>query len=183
MVARLGGDEFAILTEDDADLDALAVDGGAAVRELRCRTASASSTSGSRASIGIASARDAGRAPQEVVRNADVAMYMAKDNGKAGYADVRPRHARGHPRAPRAGASSSRRSSSASCGSSTSRSCRSRSGRIAGVEALVRWQHPERGLVTPGEFIVIAEENGAIVPIGRWVLREACREAVAWQAG
>ncbi len=55
-----------------------------------------------------------------------------------------------------------------------------RNGVLAGVEALVRWQHPERGLVAPGEFIEIAEENGAILPIGRWVLREACREAGSW---
>jgi EAL domain-containing protein (putative c-di-GMP-specific phosphodiesterase class I) len=55
------------------------------------------------------------------------------------------------------------------------------SGRIAGLEALVRWEHPGRGLVSPGEFIEIAEENGAILPIGRWVMREACERAVAWQ--
>jgi EAL domain-containing protein (putative c-di-GMP-specific phosphodiesterase class I) len=53
-------------------------------------------------------------------------------------------------------------------------------GRIAGVEALVRWDHPDRGVVPPGEFIEIAEENGAILPIGRWVLREACRQAGRW---
>ena len=56
------------------------------------------------------------------------------------------------------------------------------SGRVSGLEALVRWQHPDRGLVAPGEFIEIAEENGSILPIGRWVLREACERAVAWQA-
>jgi EAL domain-containing protein (putative c-di-GMP-specific phosphodiesterase class I) len=54
-------------------------------------------------------------------------------------------------------------------------------GQVAGVEALVRWQHPERGLIAPGEFIEIAEENGAILPIGRWVLREACQHAGNWQ--
>jgi EAL domain-containing protein (putative c-di-GMP-specific phosphodiesterase class I) len=55
------------------------------------------------------------------------------------------------------------------------------SGRTAGLEALVRWQHPERGLVTPGEFIEIAEENGTIVPIGRWVLQEAAQHIALWQ--
>jgi EAL domain-containing protein (putative c-di-GMP-specific phosphodiesterase class I) len=53
-------------------------------------------------------------------------------------------------------------------------------GKPAGLEALVRWQHPERGLVAPGEFIEIAEENGAILPIGRWVLQQACQDAVRW---
>jgi EAL domain-containing protein (putative c-di-GMP-specific phosphodiesterase class I) len=54
--------------------------------------------------------------------------------------------------------------------------------RLVGVEALVRWQHPDRGQVSPAEFIEIAEENGAILQIGRWIMREACREAMSWSA-
>ena len=55
-------------------------------------------------------------------------------------------------------------------------------GAVAGIEALVRWQHPERGLVTPGEFIGSAEETGLIIEIGAWALREACRQHAAWTA-
>jgi diguanylate cyclase (GGDEF)-like protein len=181
LVARLGGDEFAILTDDDAQLTRARAMAERLVRDLRLPYLLGAHTVSVTASIGIASCRDANRSAQEVVRNADVAMYMAKANGKAGFAvfdpgmhaAIRARH--------ELGAELQRAVDLGQLRLVFQPIVALESGRIAGLEALVRWQHPERGLVMPGEFIEIAEENGAILPIGRWVMREACERAVTWQ--
>ena len=181
LVARLGGDEFAILTDDDAELTRARSMAERLVRDLRVPYVLGEHTVTVTASIGIASCRDANRSAQEVVRNADVAMYMAKANGKAGFAvfdpgmhaAIRARH--------ELGAELQHAVDLGQLRLVFQPIVALESGRIAGLEALVRWQHPERGLVAPGEFIEIAEENGAILPIGRWVMREACERSVAWQ--
>ena len=181
LVARLGGDEFAILTEDEPDLRRARSMAERLVRDLRVPYVIGDQTIIVTASIGIASARDAGRDAQEIVRNADVAMYMAKANGKAGFAvfdpgmhaSIRARH--------ELGAQLQHAVDLGQLRLVFQPIVSLESGRISGLEALVRWQHPDRGLVAPGEFIEIAEENGAILPIGRWVLREACERMVAWQ--
>jgi len=182
LVARLGGDEFAILTDDEPDLARSRAMAERLVRDLRAPYVIGESTITVTASIGIASARDAGHDALEVVRNADVAMYMAKANGKAGFAifdpgmhaAIRARH--------ELGAQLQLAVDLGQLRLVYQPIVSLESGRISGLEALVRWQHPERGLVAPGEFIEIAEENGAILPIGRWVLRQACERAVAWRA-
>jgi diguanylate cyclase (GGDEF)-like protein len=182
LVARLGGDEFAILTDDEPDLARSRAMAERLVRDLRVPYVIGGSTITVTASIGIASARDAADDAQEVVRNADVAMYMAKANGKSGFAifdpgmhaAIRARH--------ELGAQLQQAAELDQLRLVYQPIVSLESGRISGLEALVRWQHPERGLVAPGEFIEIAEENGAILPIGRWVLRQACERAVAWQA-
>jgi diguanylate cyclase (GGDEF)-like protein len=180
LVARLGGDEFAILTDDAPDLKRSLAMADRLTKELRQPYILSEHTVSVSASIGIASAREATDTAEDVVRNADVAMYMAKANGKAGFAvfdpgmhaAIRDRH--------EMGAQLQHAVELGQLRLVYQPIVDLADGALAGVEALVRWQHPERGLVAPGDFIEIAEENGAILPIGRWVLRDACREATAW---
>jgi predicted signal transduction protein with EAL and GGDEF domain len=179
----LGGEEFAILTADDPELSRSRSMADRLVRDLRAPYVIGEHTITVTASIGIANARGGVNDALEVVRNADVAMYMAKANGKAGFAIFDPgMHALIRERHELA----SQLLNAVELGqlrvmyqpivSLTS-------GAIDGVEALVRWDHPERGLIAPGDFIEIAEENGAILPIGRWVLGEACQRARSWGTG
>jgi diguanylate cyclase (GGDEF)-like protein len=181
LVARLGGDEFAILTPDDDDLHRSRAMAERLVRELRAPYMVREQQVVATASIGIATARSADQTAEEVLRNADVAMYMAKADGKARFAifdpgmhaAIRERHELGAQLQRAVELDQLRLVYQPIVALDT--------GQVAGVEALVRWQHPERGLIAPGEFIEIAEENGAILPIGRWVLREACQHAGNWQ--
>ncbi|HTK44660.1 MAG TPA: EAL domain-containing protein [Patescibacteria group bacterium] len=183
LVARLGGDEFAVMTEDAPDLRRSIAMAERLVRELRTPYLIDGRQIVVTVSVGIASARDATESASDVVRNADLAMYMAKANGKAGFAIfdpgmhalIRERHelAAELLNAVDLGQLEVMYQPIVSLAT----------GVTDGVEALVRWHHPDRGLVAPGDFIEIAEENGAILPIGRWVLAEACRQAREWTTG
>jgi EAL domain-containing protein (putative c-di-GMP-specific phosphodiesterase class I) len=132
------------------------------------------------ASIGIAIAHDETETAADVLRNADVAMYMAKANGKAGFAVfdpgmhavIRERHEIGAQLQRAVELDQMRLLYQPIVDLAT--------GELAGVEALARWQHPDHGLMQPGDFIEIAEDNGAILQIGRWILREACDMAGSW---
>jgi diguanylate cyclase (GGDEF)-like protein len=182
LVARLGGDEFAVLTRDTPDLRRSKAMAERLVRELRIPYLVAGRMVSVSASIGIAGAHDAIDGAADMVRNADVAMYMAKAGGKAGFAIFDP----GMHQAIR-----ERHELAMELKQAVDLDqlvlqyqpiIELSSGRLTGVEALVRWRHPEKGLIAPGQFIEIAEEHGSILPIGRWVLREACRQIAAWHA-
>ena len=179
--ARLDGDEFAILTHDVSDLRRSRAMADRLVDELGAPFVLDEVTLSITASIGIAGADDAESAA-DLARNADLAMYMAKAAMRGGVAVFDP----GMPLEIR-----ERRELASDLQQAVDLDqlelryqpiINLQTNTMAGVEALVRWQHPERGLVAPGQFIQIAEEHGSILPIGRWVLREACRQAAAWAA-
>jgi diguanylate cyclase (GGDEF)-like protein/PAS domain S-box-containing protein len=179
-VARLGGDEFAILLEG---LDGDAVDRVLAriAERLREPVHVDGHVLSVRASFGVAEG-GAGDDATDLLRQADIAMYEAKERGEGGYQRYESgMQARG----------AERNRLTAALRDALDRDefvlhyqpvVAMPGGRLIGVEALVRWQHPDRGLLGPGEFIADAEQTGMIVPLGRWVLREACRQAARWQA-
>ena len=133
------------------------------------------------ASIGIAVSEGVERPAEDLIREADAAMYRAKERGQGRYEL--------YDEAMRARATARLRMQNELARAVANDELRLvyqpivalGSERVAGVEALVRWQHPERGLTLPGEFIPIAEETGAILTIGEWVLREACRQSARWR--
>ena len=180
LVARLGGDEFAVLIDDDSSLSRARSMAARLVFELRAPYVLGDKHVIVTASVGIASARDAIGGAADLVRNADVAMYMAKANGKAGFAIFDPGMHEAMRERHELSVELQRAVDLDQLALLYQPIVDIASGRLAGVEALVRWSHPKFGQVMPDRFIEIAEETGAILPIGRWVLRQACREAAEW---
>ena len=179
-VARFGGDEFVIICDDLANPEEAAVIAERAAAVLSHPVVLDGSEHFVRASIGIAVANASRRDAADLIREADAAMYRAKDLGGGRYEIYdEVMHAQATNRL------------------STENDLRRalendelelfyqpivslKSGHVLGAEALLRWHHPDRGFVLPCDFIPIAEDSGAIVPIGHWVLHEACRQAAAW---
>jgi diguanylate cyclase (GGDEF)-like protein/PAS domain S-box-containing protein len=182
-VARLGGDEFAVLVEDVDDVSqALRIADRIHAElspPLRVRGHELFAT----ASVGIARAAPRYEQAHELLRDADIAMYRAKRRGRgsseifdASMHVIATTRLKMETELRRALERQELRIHYQPVVSLETR-------RITGMEALVRWQHPERGLLLPEEFIPLAEEIGAIVPLGRWVLRNACAEARRWREG
>lgn len=178
--SRLGGDEFAVLLEDLSEPVDATVVAERILEALRLPFVIEGKEIFIAASIGVTIAKDAREDADDLLRNADVAMYTAKDHGRNRVELFQPSMHK---------AMLDRLDLEADLRRAVERgefflnyqpTVALATGRISGMEALVRWQSPTRGTVPPGLFISVAEHTGLIVPLGRWVLEEACRQAVSW---
>ncbi|MGW2780573.1 putative bifunctional diguanylate cyclase/phosphodiesterase [Streptomyces populi] len=181
LVARLGGDEFALLVEDSTGTDQLADLAESALKALQAPFDLSGQRLSLSASIGVVERRAAGTTATGLMQAADTTLYWAKADGKGRWTLFDPE--RNAHRMTRQALSSTLRSAVERGEFSLEYQplVGMEDGGVHGVEALVRWNHPRFGTLTPNRFIGLAEENGSIVQLGRWVLATACRQARRWQ--
>jgi diguanylate cyclase (GGDEF)-like protein len=180
-VSRQGGDEFVILLSEITYPEDAATSAKKLLLSLSAFHFIAGQDLHIDGSIGISVYPEDGEDAETLIKNADTAMYHAKENGRNNFQFFKPEMNR---------KAVERQSLEGSLRHALEREefllhyqpkVNLDTGEITGVEALIRWQHPDRGLVPPAQFVPIAEDCGLIVQIGRWVLRETCRQARAWQ--
>ncbi|MER6953955.1 EAL domain-containing protein [Streptomyces sp. NPDC000618] len=181
LVARLGGDEFALLVEDSTGTEQLADLAESVLKALQAPFDLAGHRLNMSASIGVVERHAAGTTATGLMQAADTTLYWAKTDGKDRWtlfdpernAHLMTRQALASTLRPAIERGEFRLDYQPLVGMSD--------GRLRGVEALVRWDHPRFGLLPPNRFVALAEEDGSIVPLGRWVLATACRQARRWQ--
>ncbi|MBR0751516.1 EAL domain-containing protein [Bradyrhizobium jicamae] len=183
VLARLGGDEFAIIQENEKDQREGAI---GLARRIIGLIEQPFVLNGHRVhvgtSIGIAFAPEHATEPEVLLHDADVALYAAKSGGRNDYRIYRAEFAE---------AADQQKSLEAELRDAIAHGefelryqpfVDARSRAVRGAEAFVRWQHPTKGLLAPDQFLPLAESTGLILPLGAWILREACRRAAAWPA-
>ncbi|MBB4371899.1 diguanylate cyclase (GGDEF)-like protein/PAS domain S-box-containing protein [Bradyrhizobium sp. cir1] len=180
LVARLGGDEFSIILTDDTSPTHVSQFAGDLIRTLSAPYEIDDNEVIIGASVGIALSPGDGAISAELMRNADIALYRAKEDGRGTHRFFEREMDQQVQRRREMELDLRRAFASSEFELYYQPLVEIASDKISGFEALLRWPHPGKGMISPAEFIPLAEEIGLIGPLGEWVLREACKEAVKW---